>query len=321
MGGGPGGKTASSIAVSEIVNGVNEAADDEKDLQKIVAEAVKRANKAIVEAGQANPELKGMGSTATVLLLNEQSAIVAHVGDSRVYQFRGKEKIFRTFDHSVVFDMVRQKIITEEQARLSANSNVITRALGIGPELEVEVTEVPYEQGDRFLLCTDGIHGSMPEPELIKLATNLKNALGPITDNIATTVDELGRKDGGEHDNLTLALIETKNDSKLKEPMSRKTKLILQALGALCALSLILNVVLFSCSGKKEDNSGLKTQILQLRDSVQQKDSTIKKQEVIIKGLQKDTFKLNTTIEQYRKTMGDAAKSMDETAKKLKQEN
>lgn len=90
-------------------------------------------------------------------------ATIAHVGDSRVYQFRGRTKIFRTFDHSMVFDLVKQKVITEEQARLSAQSNVITRALGIKPDLEVEILERPFEAGDRFLLCTDGIHGSIEE--------------------------------------------------------------------------------------------------------------------------------------------------------------
>ena len=100
-----------------------------------------------------------MGSTCTVLLINDTSAIVAHVGDSRVYQIRGRNKIFRTFDHSMVFDLVKQKVITEEQARLSAQSNVITRALGIKPDIEVDVVELPYDAGDRFILTTDGIHG------------------------------------------------------------------------------------------------------------------------------------------------------------------
>lgn len=248
MGGGPGGKTASSIAVTEIVNAVNEAAADD-NAEQVVEAAVKRANESIYKAGQENQKLRGMGSTATVLLLHAHSAIVAHVGDSRVYQFRGHQKIFRTFDHSMVFEMVRQKIITEEQARLSAQSNVITRALGIGPEVEVEVSKVPYERGDRFMLCTDGIHGTMCEKELIKLATESKTALGAVVDNIATIVDETGRKEGGGHDNLTLALVVTKKDSKLKQPMSRKTKRILQALGALLVLSVLLNVALFAKRG------------------------------------------------------------------------
>ena len=159
MGGGPGGKTASTIAVKEIVAGISEASKDE-EVPNIIIKAIRRANMAIIEAGNSNEALKGMGSTATVLLISEKSAYIAHVGDSRVYQLRGTKKVFRTFDHSMVFDMVSQGVITEEQARLSAQSNVITRALGVKPDVEVELHEVSYEKGDRFVLCSDGIHGS-----------------------------------------------------------------------------------------------------------------------------------------------------------------
>ena len=242
MGGGPGGKTASSIAVNEILAGINEGAADET-VANVIIKAVRRANMAIIEAGNENSELNGMGSTATVLLISEQSAFVAHVGDSRVYQFRGKKKVFRTDDHSMVFDLVKQKVITEEQARLSAQSNVITRALGMRPDIEVEIHELPFEKGDRFLLCTDGIHGSMPENEFIKIVTNSSNSLGAITDDIATYVDNLGRSNGGSHDNLTLAIIETKVSSILTAEMSSKVKWTLFALLLLCITGIILYMV------------------------------------------------------------------------------
>lgn len=239
MGGGPGGKTASSIAVNEILAGISEGADDET-VVNVIIKAVRRANMAIIEAGNENPELKGMGSTATVLLISENSAHVAHVGDSRIYQFRGKKKVFRTDDHSMVFDLVKQKVITEEQARLSAQSNVITRALGMRPDIEVEVHELPFKKGDRFLLCSDGIHGTMPEREFIKMATKSGSALGAITDDIATYVDNLGRSGGGDHDNLTLAVVETKVDSKLKASKSTRIKGIIIALVIICILAVLL---------------------------------------------------------------------------------
>lgn len=239
MGGGPGGKTASSIAVNEILAGISEGADDET-VVNVIIKAVRRANMAIIEAGNENPELKGMGSTATVLLISENSAHVAHVGDSRIYQFRGKKKVFRTDDHSMVFDLVKQKVITEEQARLSAQSNVITRALGMRPDIEVEVHELPFKKGDRFLLCSDGIHGTMPEREFIKMATKSGSALGAITDDIATYVDNLGRSGGGDHDNLTLAIVETKADSKLKANQSTSIKSIIIALVVICILAVMV---------------------------------------------------------------------------------
>ena len=242
MGGGPGGKTASSIAVQEIITGVDEANEDE-EVANIIIKAIRRANMAVIEAGNENPSLQGMGSTATVLLLSEKSAFVAHVGDSRVYQIRGGKKIFRTYDHSMVFELVKQKVITEEQARLSAQSNIITRALGMKPDLEVDIVERPYVKGDRFVLCSDGIHGSMPEKELLKMLGNRKISLGALVDDISTCVDNLGRTNGGHHDNMTLGIVETKNNSKLKEKMSKRAITIKLALALLCLAGVIFYIV------------------------------------------------------------------------------
>lgn len=285
MGGGPGGKTASTIAVREIIAGIEES-NTEEAIPNILIKAVRRANMAIIEAGNETPALRGMGSTATVLLINEQSAYVAHVGDSRVYQFRGHKKIFRTFDHSMVFDLVKQGVITEEQARLSAQSNVITRALGIQPDVEVDVTECCFERGDRFLLCSDGIHGSMPEAELIKLATNRKQVLGALTDDIATMVDNKGRESGGGHDNLTLAIVETKIDSKNQPAMSKTTKMILWLLTIVCFTSLIFNISQCSENKQPSDVKVLQDSITKimkekedtinsLTDSIKQRDARI----------------------------------------------
>lgn len=278
MGGGPGGKTASTIAVKEIVAGVTEANKDE-DIPNIIIKAIRRANMAIIEAGNDNTSLKGMGSTATVLLISEKSAYIAHVGDSRVYQLRGMKKVFRTFDHSMVFEMVSQGVITEEQARLSAQSNIITRALGIRPDIEVELHEVSYEKGDRFLLCTDGIHGTMPEKELIKMIATKSRKLGALVDDVATFVDNLGRTSGGGHDNLTLAIIETKINSKLKPKMSKQTKFTMMGLAALLFISFALNIT--QCS----NTTGEKT--LTDRDSLSVLNDSIKMQGIKIENLKK----------------------------------
>ena len=217
MGGGPGGKTASTIAVKEIVDSITDASEKD-DPKTVVADAVRRANDAIIEAGKQTPQLKGMGSTATVLLIGKQSAIVAHVGDSRIYQLRRGRKVFRTFDHSMVFEMVKQKVITEEQARLSAQSNIITRALGAAETVEVEIAEVAYEKGDRFMLCS-------------------------VTDDIATHVDNLGHNAGGGHDNLTLALVETRKYSKLTPKMTKAARIIIAVMLVGLTASIMTNVM------------------------------------------------------------------------------
>ena len=280
MGGGPGGKTASSIAVTEIITGIDEASKDE-EIANIIIKAIRRANMAIIEAGSQNTSLRGMGSTATVLLLSEKSAFLAHVGDSRIYQIRGNKRVYRTFDHSMVFDLVKQKVITEEQARLSAQSNVITRALGMKPDLEVEIVERPYEKGDRFVLCSDGIHGSMPEKEFVKMLSNHKIALGAVLDDISTYVDNIGRSSGGNHDNLTLAIVETKINSKLRPTMSKKVKNILLFLVVICLASIVLNIVQYTGnttqSGIVNDSTAIKQQ-----DSINILKVEVKKQKVRI---------------------------------------
>ncbi len=303
MGGGPGGKTASTIAVREIIKGVMDAADDEEP-RNVILKAVRQANMSIIAAASEKPELKGMGSTATVLLVNRKSAIIAHVGDSRVYQLRGSRKVFRTFDHSMVFEMVSQGVITEEQARLSAQSNVITRALGVKPDVEVEVHEVPYLKGDRFLLCTDGIHGTMPEAELLKFIGS-KEKMPTIVDNLSTQVDHLGRTSGGEHDNLTLAMVETQLDSIIKYKMTRKSKIIIVALLAIAVFSVILNVAQ-AVKTAPTDNKNMVAV-----DSVLKRDTVIKTLresvdsiEILMNGMSKDNMheKANNINEIINKT-------------------
>lgn len=290
MGGGPGGKTASSIAVREIIAGVMEA-DQQEKVSNIIIKAIRRANMAILNQGVEQPELQGMGSTCTVVIVNPQQAIIAHVGDSRVYQFRRRSKIYRTFDHSMVFDLVKQKVITEEQARLSAQSNIITRALGIKPDVEVEISERPYETGDRFLLCTDGIHGAIEEKCLIKLATNRKIALGPIVDGIATEIDNTGRLTGGGHDNLTLAIIETKLNSIKKEKMSKKIKQIIAVIGLICCISIAMNIFLTAKTIKQSQ---------QISDAKITRIDSLKQIEETLKN---DTAHLNSKLENIERAI------------------
>lgn len=298
MGGGPGGKTASSIAVNEIINGIKEGNPDDT-ASNIIIKAIRRANLAIIAQGQETPTLKGMGSTCTVLLINEECAIVAHVGDSRVYQLRGKSKVFRTFDHSMVFDLVRQKVITEEQARLSAQSNVITRALGIKPDIEVDVVVLPYDSGDRFVLTTDGIHGSVSEIELIDMVSDRKHALGTVTDEIATTIDGKGRSEGGGHDNLTIAIVEPKINSKLRSKMNTKTKLILGAVSLICLLSLVFNGILLgrnNSSASEETKAAQVAEMDSLKSVIHQKDSIIGNMQNEIGNVQSNAVNANSEL-------------------------
>lgn len=239
MGGMQGGQIASSVAVSSILSYLLAAETLEPDVE-IIKRAIRKANRDVIDAAAAHG-ISGMGTTLTLLVINDRCAMVTHLGDSRVYQLRGHDKHFRTFDHSMVFEMVRSGVLTEEQARLSENSNIITNGLGIFPDVDPEVSVLPYESGDRFALCSDGIWGTMKEADLLSLLTE-RTDLGSVVQKVADRVDGLGHSKGGHHDNMTLALIQVETSSKLKEEMTKKSKIIIGVLAGLLLLSAAGNV-------------------------------------------------------------------------------
>lgn len=211
MGGGPGGRTASTLAVSSILDTIKDCSERTKP-QDALRYSIEKANEALYMKASEEPELRGMGTTVVALLINEKNACIAHVGDSRLYQIRRGKVVFRTADHSFVAEQVRLGRLTEEQARNHPRSNQITRALGIRPTVEIEFDEVAYKAADRFVLCSDGIWGSMPEPRLIE-AFSRRMGLSDLTAKMAKEVDDLGESIGGGHDNLTLAILDTTGKS------------------------------------------------------------------------------------------------------------
>lgn len=242
MGGMQGGSVASQIAVQTILDTVA-SADIQANPSMTLIKSIRSANMAIIEEGRKDSSLRGMGTTVTALLITPRSALTAYLGDSRIYQIRNGEKVFRTFDHSMVFEMVREKVISEEQARLSDQSNVIMRALGIMPDIEVEIVERPYRKGDRFVLCTDGFWGAMPENEFIRHLSE-KKPVDKILDSTANVVESIGRNSGKEYDNLTAAILEMNSNSILKEKMNRKAKVWIAILAILLVISMALNALM-----------------------------------------------------------------------------
>lgn len=211
MGGMAGGQTASFIAVSEIIGTLSAYTEKEMGVDALRT-ALANANSAVYRQAMAEPSLRGMGTTATVAVLTKVAAYVAHVGDSRIYQLRKGKKIFRTFDHSKVFEMVSQGMITEEQARQSSFSNIITRALGIRPTVEVEVQMLPYRKDDRFVLCCDGIWNTEPEQQMLRLFS--ASASPNVTlEQLTNHVNKTGVERGGDHDNLTAIIADMNHPS------------------------------------------------------------------------------------------------------------
>lgn len=239
MGGGPGGKTASAIAKQEIARQLSSCnlLTPRKQALRI---AVAKANDALTEAMMSNKELRGMGTTVVALLVNEYSAIVCHAGDSRCYRLHGRFQLFRTEDHSLVGELVRKKVLTEEEARTSPQSNVIAKSLGSKTDHNPDITEMGYMKGDRFILCTDGVWGSMPHKSLMKLFTAKGNTVNVVA-RISGEVEKAGIAKGGGHDNHTVAVIVMDDSSKLHDKWYKRF------CGAVATLIAIMAIIITVC--------------------------------------------------------------------------
>lgn len=268
MGGGPGGRTASLMAVDTILSVLSDVSDH-TPRENALKFAIEKANDIIYVKAKETPELRGMGTTVAAILLNEDSAVIAHVGDSRIYQLRKGTIIFRSSDHSVVANLVRQKKITEEEARNHPQSNIVTRALGIRPNIEIDFDEVTFLRGDRFVLCSDGIWSMLPQRDLVKALSRVMG-ISELTSAMVEEIDQIGHANGGGHDNLTLAIVDTSFDSAIKKirnkPVaichddnnddksifSSKNKYLQILVIALVTIILIVISYLFLCKVKSE---------------------------------------------------------------------
>ena len=226
MGGMAGGRQASYLAAHTIVDSISEIfyqrdvkPEDKLEPEEILKEVFQRANLAVYNRGHEDVDLFGMGSTAVVVYITPEKAYVAHTGDSRCYQLRNGKKIFRTNDHSRVFELVTAGIYTEEKARTAPGNNIITRAMGVRKSIEVEIHDISYKKGDRFLLCSDGIWNTMPEVQLLELF-NSEEKIEDVVNNTTQKIDELGKKSKQEYDNLTLLCAETHTNSTYQENRS-----------------------------------------------------------------------------------------------------
>lgn len=218
MGGGPGGKTASSVAKAEIVRSLMHATS-QMSIQEALCQAAATADAALKAYIAHDQRLAGMGSTFVAILIRQSSAIIAHAGDSRCYRLHRGRMVFRTRDHSLVGELVRKRALTEEQARTSPQSNLITRGLGSVSNTQPDVDIVPYCRGDRFVLCTDGVWGIMEQSLLVSRFRNMQD-LSMDVPRMADEIDRIGFGQGGHHDNHTFVVIDMEANSTMKDSLS-----------------------------------------------------------------------------------------------------
>ena len=166
-------------------------------------DALLAANSAIFEKARRDSSLQGMGTTGTALVLRGELATCAHVGDSRIYLIRSGGIYQMSEDHSAVMEMVRRGLLSVEEARHHPQKNVVLRAVGTQPQVEVALWDEPFplRAGDKWLLCSDGLSDLVEDAELLRVAN--ENDL----DEAGDTLVALAKQRGG-HDNISVVLAE-----------------------------------------------------------------------------------------------------------------
>ena len=213
MGGYKAGEVASGIAVRTLMSLIKDAVEREDltvrdaatDLSRpgiLLRDAIQRANKIIYQTARTQTNCEGMGTTVVAGLFFDDKLTIAHVGDSRLYRMRGQEFTQVTQDHSLLQELVARGFYTPEEAQRAASKNYVTRALGVEPTVEVDVTEVPVLKDDLFLLCSDGL-SDMVEDDDIQLTIS---TFGANLETLAKQLVLLGNDNGGR-DNISIVLV------------------------------------------------------------------------------------------------------------------
>jgi PPM family protein phosphatase len=209
MGGYNAGEVASGIAVElikvELKKALLEGNSGRLDgtaFERLIADHGARANTAIYQAAQSHPQYAGMGTTLVVALWHDNRMSVGHIGDSRLYRLRGGVLEQVTRDHSLLQEQIDSGMITREQARHSQNKNLVTRAVGIDPEVETEVHSYPVQPGDVYLLCSDGLSDMVSDEDIQTTLTSLQS-------NLPLAAEQLVQQacDNGGRDNVSVILV------------------------------------------------------------------------------------------------------------------
>jgi PPM family protein phosphatase len=213
MGGYNAGEVASGIATAmlgtslkQILDGTEpgriEPESGETLAVKILRDQIAGANASIYQAAKSQPQYAGMGTTLVIGLFYDTQLSVAHIGDSRLYRLRQDEFKQITRDHSLLQEQIDSGMITEEMARFSQNKNLVTRALGIDPEVEPEIHTYEVEVGDIYLLCSDGLSDMVEDDEIQLTLSSLQANLPLASQQLVQMAN-----DNGGRDNVSVILV------------------------------------------------------------------------------------------------------------------
>ncbi len=211
MGGYNAGEIASDLATTVLRTELSRAIADAQAFgaagwaQEAVGDAIGRANAAIFEAAQRDARCQGMGTTVVLTLFHDGVVTVAHVGDSRLYRWRGGEFACLTRDHSLLQEQIDRGTMTPEEARSSRNRNLVTRALGVDPVVEADIGDHPVQAGDLYLLCSDGLNDMLEDAEIAACLAARAGEPG----EYARRLVEMANEKGGR-DNVSVVLVRVK---------------------------------------------------------------------------------------------------------------
>jgi serine/threonine protein phosphatase PrpC len=205
MGGYKAGEVASEVAVLLIAAEMTEAMQNQSRLFKtepdllpesnMLINAVGKTNKAIYEIAQLQPECAGMGTTLVAGVFANDTLVLGHIGDSRMYRLRGDTFEQLTEDHSLVQEQINAGLITVEQAKVAKNKNLVTRALGIDPMVELELQELAVEVGDKYLLCSDGLSDLLSDAEIAQVLLDEKEDIDSAVEKLVEKANHFGGLD------------------------------------------------------------------------------------------------------------------------------
>lgn len=221
MGGYKAGEVASEMAVLSITAEIIEALDNQYQEENITSStayfgemqaqaqvmlnAVTHANKRIFEVSQSDPECEGMGTTLVLGVFADNQLLAGHVGDSRLYRLRNQQLAQLTEDHSLLQEQINAGLISVEQAKFSANKNLVTRALGVEPNVDISIQAHDVAVGDIYLLCSDGL-SDMVDDENIAI---ILNTAAENLHKAAQALVQLANENGGL-DNISVILVRIK---------------------------------------------------------------------------------------------------------------
>lgn len=209
MGGYNAGEVASGIAVALISEemekallATSRARISDARAQSLVGEYATKANAAIFQAAQSQPQYSGMGTTLVLALWYGDRMAVGHIGDSRLYRLRGDVLEQLTRDHSLLQEQIDSGMISKADARHSLNKNLVTRAVGIEPKVETEIHTYSVERDDVYLLCSDGLSDMVTDDDI-------QLTVGSLKTNLALAAEQLVQQanDNGGRDNISVILV------------------------------------------------------------------------------------------------------------------